>query len=213
MLSLNVGAGDTTGPRGRLTGIRKTPVPQIEVRAPGPPVGGLGSGVLGDVIGDRKAHGGADQAVYAVAREELDAWSAELGRALPDGCFGENLTTAGLDVDAALIGERWQVGPDVVLRVTGPRIPCATFALHMGEERWVDRFAQRGRPGAYLAVERAGTITTGDPITVIERPEHAADIQLVFRALRGDLDAAAAALAAGCLGGEFLQAAEAVLAR
>ena len=47
--------------------------------------------------------------------------------------FGENLTTSGLDVDGA-VGERWQVGDEVVLEVAGPRIPCSTFAARMGEK-------------------------------------------------------------------------------
>ena len=67
----------------------------IAVRAPGPMRGGLGSGIVGDVIGNRKLHGGDDQAVYAYAREDLDAWAAQLDRELTNGMFGENLTTDG----------------------------------------------------------------------------------------------------------------------
>lgn len=103
-----------------VTGIYKAPVRSIEVRAPGPKRDGGGSGVAGDVIGNLRHHGGDQQAVYAVAREELDAWSAELGRDLPDGMFGENLTTEGIDVDAAVLGQRWQVGDRVVLRASHP---------------------------------------------------------------------------------------------
>lgn len=154
----------------RRSGIAKQPVARIEVRDPGPKHGGLGSGVVGDQIGSRKYHGGETQAVYAFAREELDWWERELGRRLPDGMFGENVTTTGLDVDAAPVGERWRVGT-ALLEVCGPRIPCATFALHMREERWVKRFAARERVGAYLAVVEAGVIEPGDPIEVVERPD------------------------------------------
>jgi MOSC domain-containing protein YiiM len=45
-----------------------------------------------------------DQAVYAYVREDLDGWQAELGRALHNGVFGENLTTVGLDISGALVG-------------------------------------------------------------------------------------------------------------
>jgi MOSC domain-containing protein YiiM len=41
--------------------------------------------------------------------------------------FGENLTTSGIAVDTAEVGERWRVGA-TLLEVCGPRIPCATFA-------------------------------------------------------------------------------------
>jgi MOSC domain-containing protein YiiM len=182
-----------------VTGIYKAPVRSIEVRAPGPKRDGGGSGVAGDVIGNLRHHGGDQQAVYAVAREELDAWSAELGRDLPDGMFGENLTTEGIDVDAAVLGQRWQVGDRVVLRVCGPRIPCRTFAVRMGEPAWVRRFTERGRPGAYLAVEVPGTLRPGDPVVPGEPPQHGLDVMDAFAAFMGERDLAAALLAAGCL--------------
>ena len=100
---------------------------------------------------------GTYQAVYAFAREELDWWGERLGRDLPDGMFGENLTTRGLAVDEALVGEQWAVGDEVLLQVTAPRIPCATFATRMGEPRWVKQFSEVGRSGAYLAVVRGTT--------------------------------------------------------
>lgn len=179
--------------------IDKRPVGAAELRAPGPRSDGLGSGVVGDGIGDRRHHGGDTHAVYAVAREELDHWAAELGRDLLDGMFGENLTTTGLAVDEAVIGSRWRVGDQVVLRVCGPRIPCRTFAKHMGEDRWVKRFTERGRTGAYLSVERAGEVRCGDVVVLLDAPAHGVQVPLVFRALMGDLEAARTVLEAGCL--------------
>lgn len=173
-------------PRGRDTAIDKRPVRWVEVRDPGPKRGGLGSGVVGDDVVSRKHHGGSRQAVYAVAREELDWWAAELGRDLHDGIFGENLTTEGVDVDAAVVGERWRVGP-ALLEVTGPRIPCATFASWMGERGWVRRFTRRGRTGAYLAVVEPGRISTGDAVEVVSRPEAGLTVPEMFRGLTGDL--------------------------
>lgn len=166
------------------TGIDKRPVDHpVLVRAPGPRSGGLGSGLVGDSISDARHHGGDDQAVYAYAREVLDHWQTELGRDLPGGSFGENLTTVGLDVDGALIGERWRIGDQVVLEVAVPRIPCNTFAGWLDEKRWTKRFAQRARPGAYLRVIEPGEIRAGDPVTVLSRPEHDVTIELCFRAL------------------------------
>ena len=88
--SVNAGLATVPGMK-RPSAIRKHPVDAIEVRDPGPKRGGLGSGVVGDGIGSRRHHGGETQAVYAVAREEMDWWGAELGRDLADGMFGENL--------------------------------------------------------------------------------------------------------------------------
>ena len=165
------------------TGIGKQPTFEpVEVRAPGPKTIGLGSGLVGDFIGDGKHHGGNDQAVYAFQREDLDDWERLLGRELPNGFFGENLTTLDLEINQALIGECWRVGEKVILQVTAPRIPCATFRGWMGEKGWAKIFTAAGRPGAYLSVIGAGTIRTGDPIEVIHRPDHQVSIGLVFRA-------------------------------
>ncbi len=186
-------------PRGRDTGIDKRPVESVEVRDPGPKKGGLGSGVVGDEVVTRRHHGGSRQAVYAVAREELDWWGAELGRDLHDGQFGENLTTQGVDVDGAVLGERWRVG-SALLEVAGPRIPCATFAAWMGERGWVRRFTERGRTGAYLAVLEPGTIAAGDVVEVLRSPDHGITVPDAFRAFMGDVELARSVLDAGALG-------------
>jgi MOSC domain-containing protein YiiM len=185
----------------RATALGKSPVPRIEVRDPGPKRGGSGSGVVGDEIGSPRHHGGSTQAVYAVAREELDWWGAELDRTLPDGMFGENLTTAGLAVDGAVLGEQWRVGT-ALLEVAAARIPCATFAARMGEPRWVARFSERGRTGAYLRVLEPGEIRPGDPVEVEHRPAHGLTVPDHFRACTGDRDRAAAIVAADVLPAE-----------
>jgi len=166
-----------------VTGIDKRPTEgPVEVRAPGPKGRG-GSGLVGDRVCDLRHHGGDDQAVYAYAREDLDAWAVRLGRSLPDGAFGENLTTTGLDVTGALIGERWQIGAQVELEVATPRIPCRTFAGWLDERGWVKTFTARAVPGAYLRVTKPGFVEAGDPVTVVHRPGHDVTVGLAFRAL------------------------------
>jgi MOSC domain-containing protein YiiM len=211
--SVNVGSARAgIRPRGGDSAIDKRPVERAEVRDPGPKRGGLGSGVVGDDVSSRKHHGGSSQAVYAFAREELDWWGARLGRELHDGMFGENLTTAGLDVDAALVGERWRVG-SALLEVTGPRLPCATFAAWMGERGWVRRFSERGRTGAYLAVVETGVIAVRDPVHVVFRPRHGITVPEVFRAFMGDGVLAGRVLDAGILAPEDHASLERRLAR
>ncbi|HEY7597989.1 MAG TPA: MOSC domain-containing protein [Actinophytocola sp.] len=170
----------------RTTGIDKRPVDgPVAVAAPGPK--GTGAvGLAGDRVYDVAHHGGDDQAVYAYAREELDVWAARLRRTLPAGVFGENLTTTGLDVDGALIGEHWRVGPAVLLEVSCPRIPCGTFAGWMADAGWIRTFIEAGRPGAYLRVLEPGEIRAGDPITVEHRPDHDVTVEVAFRALTLD---------------------------
>lgn len=183
VLSVNVGVPhESRWTRARVTGIDKRPVEgPVAVSAPGPK--GTGAvGLAGDHAYDVRDHGGDDQAVYAYAREDLDHWADVLGRELPAGVFGENLTTSGLDVNGALVGERWRVGDHVVLEVTLPRTPCRTFAGWMGEPRWVKRFAQELRPGAYLRVVRPGDVRAGDRVVVEHRPTDAPTITDLFRA-------------------------------
>src|SRR5262249_35787987 len=118
LLSVNLGAARPTEHSDiGYTGIDKRPVNgPVQVRAPGRKGIG-GSGLVGDRVCDLRHHGGDHQAVYAYAREDLVRWSAELDRAMPPGSFGENLTTVGVNVTGALIGERWRIGRQVVLEV------------------------------------------------------------------------------------------------
>ncbi|MEV7343144.1 MOSC domain-containing protein [Streptomyces sp. NPDC093544] len=186
LLSLNLGraqAVEYTDQAEGVTGIDKQPVPgPVRVAAPGPKGTG-GSGLVGDAVCHKRFHGGDHQAVYAVAREDLDDWERELGRTLRSGSFGENLTTQGVDVSGARIGERWRIGPEVVLEVTCGRIPCRTFQEHLGEKGWVKRFTQKGAPGAYLRVVEPGEIRSGDPIEIVYRPDHDVTVALQFRAV------------------------------
>ncbi|MFJ7964610.1 MOSC domain-containing protein [Streptomyces sp. NPDC096324] len=200
LLSLNVGRARavpyTDQPEG-VTGIDKRPVDgPVRVTAPGPKGAG-GSGLAGDTVCDLRHHGGDDQAVYAMAREDLDDWERELGRTLPNGVFGENLTTLGLDVSGALIGERWRIGSGLVLEVTCGRIPCRTFQEHLGEKRWVRRFTQRGAPGAYLRVIEPGEISSGDPVEIVHRPGHDVTVAVQFRAATTERELLPRLLAAG----------------
>jgi MOSC domain-containing protein YiiM len=184
LLSVNVGRPRPNPWKGlSATGIDKRSVDgPVAVTAPGPK--GTGEvGIAGDRAHDVKHHGGTDQAVYAYAREDLDAWAAELGRSLQNGDFGENLTTSGLDVNGALIGERWRIGPDVVLEVSCPRKPCVTLQGRLGIEGFIDRFTRAARPGAYLRVIEPGDIRAGDPVTIVGRPAHDVTVELAFRAL------------------------------
>jgi MOSC domain-containing protein YiiM len=184
ILSVNLAVPElSTAKRVGLTGINKKPVDHpVEVRAPGPKTTGRHSGLVGDQIFDVEHHGGDEQAVYAYAREDYDWWQEQLGRNLPGGLFGDNLTTAGVDVNGAVIGEQWRIGDELVLSPTFGRVPCATFQAKMGEPRWVKRFAQENRPGAYLRVVSPGMVQAGDPVEVVERPAHGVTVGRAFRA-------------------------------
>jgi MOSC domain-containing protein YiiM len=165
VISVNVGQIRTVRQRDKdvVTGIFKEPVDgRVAV---------TGVNLAGDDQADRSVHGGPDRAVYAYASEDYEWWSAELGRQLPPGTFGENLTTAGADVNGALVGERWRVGT-TVLQVTTPRFPCYKLAMKMDDPKFVKRFGAALRLGTYLSIVTEGALERGDAIEVVHRPSH-----------------------------------------
>ncbi|MFD5748562.1 MOSC domain-containing protein [Streptomyces sp. NPDC127033] len=217
LLTVNVGrpkSVEYTDAPGGFTGIDKRPAEgPVRVADPGPKGEGA-SGLSGDAVCDLRHHGGSDQAVYAFAREDLDHWERELGRPLPNGSFGENLTTSGLDMTEALIGERWRIGSEVVLEATSGRIPCRTFQAWLGEAGWVRRFTRQAVTGAYLRVITPGEIRAGDPIEVVHRPDHEVTVALAFRASTTERELLPRVLAAGeALHGEELRVARAYVAK
>lgn len=196
--SVNVGEPGAPSGRGSYrTGIAKRPREEIAITTPRGDGGR--SGVEGDHVGNRRHHGGPDKAVYAFSREELAWWEGELDRRLPEGFFGENITTSGLDLELLVVNQRLRIGAEVVLEVSLPRQPCATFQSHLGERAWLRRFTDRGRCGAYFRVISAGRVRPGDVIEPLTAPEHGVDLRVAFAAVMGDDAAAAAVVAAGCL--------------
>jgi MOSC domain-containing protein YiiM len=147
-------------------------------------------GLDGDEIGDPRFHGGTHKAVYAYAEEDYAFWTEQLARPVPVGTFAENLTTRGLDVNAAVLGEHWRIG-SVVLAPAEVRTPCHTFRKWMGRQGfesdgWMRRFATEARAGTYLRVLEEGTLQAGDEIRVEHRPDHGVTVETMFRAFMGD---------------------------
>lgn len=139
-----------------------------------------GVNLEGDDQADREAHGGPDKALYAYAVEDLRWWEERLGRSLPYAQFGENVTTEGIEVNDALVGERWQIG-STVLEVSEPRIPCWRLGVRMEDRKFPRRFIDALRPGAYLRIIVEGDVGAGDEIRVIGKPLHDLTIREFFR--------------------------------
>ena len=180
VLSINITSvvhqGEWTGSEGR-TGIDKRSVTgAIEFK---------NNGVVGDRVIDTNVHGGYEQAVYAYAREDAQWWEREINEEIPAGRFGENLTTEGIDVNAALVGEQWKIG-SVILEVSQPRIPCRVFAGFWKRATLIKDFTQAGRPGTYLRIIQEGTAQAGDSIEVIFKPDHTISISDLFAAKSGE---------------------------
>lgn len=177
---------EPTNPDG-VTAIDKRPVPTRVLVGP--------VGLAGDRSMDVAHHGGEEYAIYLYADEDAVWWATELGRQIDPGLFGENLRTSGLDVSGLVVGQRLRIGDDgLVVEITAPRNPCATFARRMGEQRWVRRFGERRAPGAYVRVVEPGSVRCGDAIESLAVPAHGITVaDLATPALPG---AAATLLAA-----------------
>ncbi|MCC7207090.1 MAG: MOSC domain-containing protein [Anaerolineae bacterium] len=160
LLSVNVGIERTIqkGNKSEATGIYKIPTAA--------PVAVGVEGLVGDVISNKKHHGGPDQAVYIYGGRDYAWWAEALGESLAPGTFGENLTISDLESAPVCIGDRLQVG-EALLEITGPRIPCAKLAARMGDPQFVKRFKEAERPGLYCRVIRTGNVCAGDPVTVV----------------------------------------------
>ena len=180
VLSVNIGLPRDEEWAGNL---RRT---AIEKRSVADPVSVRMLGIDGDEVADKVNHGGIYQAVYAFAQEDLDYWSNQLGRPVPPGLFGENLTTVGIDVNEAELGERWRIGT-TLLEVIEVRIPCNVFKNWLGvtgfdNAKWMKRFTAQARPGPYFRVLEEGTLQVGDPIVVEHRPGHGVTVSTMFKA-------------------------------
>jgi len=159
LTSINIGQKQTllNGTRLETTGIFKSSSSQ--------PVMVTKLGLSGDFICDEKNHGGADQAVYVYGGTDYAWWSAELGRELIPGTFGENLTIDDLESAGFSIGDRLLFG-EVILEVTAPRIPCSTLASRMADPFFVKKYRQAERPGLYCRVIQPGVLQVGAQVGV-----------------------------------------------
>ncbi len=150
--------------------------------------------IAGDAQADLSVHGGPDRVAYAYASEDARWWEGRLGRSIEPGLLGENLTTAGVDVTNALIGERWRVGT-AIFEVSQPRGPCWKLGMRMGDPAFPREFREAGRPGAYLRLVEAGDIAARDAVEIVDVPEESLSIAEVARIHGRERDRAAELLA------------------
>jgi MOSC domain-containing protein YiiM len=163
VVSVNVGLPRETTWQGKpvTTSIFKAPVDG--------PVRVEGVNLVGDAQADLTVHGGPDKALYAYRTEDYRAWREELGRELPWGMFGENLTVEGVPPDDEVsVGDRLRIGT-AELVVTQPRLPCFKLGLRFGDAQMVKRFQAARRWGFYLRIERPGVVAAGDPVELLSR--------------------------------------------
>ncbi len=155
ILAVCVGAAQPIAAKSGRTGHFKAPITgAVQIGA---------EGLEGDVIVDRKHHGGPEQAVYIFTEEDRRWWESDLGHPCPAGYFGENLLIDGIAGGGLCIGDMI-VTDHVKLQITAPRIPCVTLATRIGDPQGVKRFQNAGRPGAYARVLKPGKIEAFDTL-------------------------------------------------
>jgi MOSC domain-containing protein YiiM len=128
-------------------------------------------GLLGDEQAEVGLHGGIDQAIYMYPVEHWAFWQQQrallgINEAMAFGFVGENLSIEGLLEDDVSAGDRLSIG-DVLLQVTGPRIPCIKFNWRMGYAKASKHMIQSGRCGWYCSVLQTGVLVPGASIHLL----------------------------------------------
>ena len=96
------------------------------------------------------------------------------GYDLSPGDLGENITTAGLDLEMLPLNTQLRIGTSANIRLTGLRTPCVLidrFKSGLKTRLLTETPNPRFRAGVMAVVSEGGEISPGDPIHAI-LPDH-----------------------------------------
>ncbi|WP_413112868.1 MOSC domain-containing protein [Thaumasiovibrio sp. DFM-14] len=130
------------------------------------------TGVTGDEQADKRFHGGEGKALHLYPFEHYQQWQNELGHldALNSaGAFGENLSTLGITEDTICLNDKIKIG-STLLQFSEGRMPCWKLNERFSVSDMALRVQMTQRCGWYFRVLETGTITAGDKIELLERP-------------------------------------------
>lgn len=145
------------------TAIKKQPVESILVDE---------QGIVGNDVGLKQHHGGADKAIFFMAANTFDKLNQLSGEHFAyDGTaiYGENIVLSDFDESNVCIGDRFLVG-ECEFEVSQPRRPCSRLSKNTGNPRMKDIVFESGLTGWYVRIIRTGKITKGDNATLLNRP-------------------------------------------
>lgn len=139
--------------------------------------------VQGDHIADRKHHGGSLKACYLFGAGEYPFWESRYpGLNWEWGMFGENVSLDTLDEEQVLVGNQYQLG-NALVAATLPREPCFKLGIRFGDQKILQEFIAREKPGVYLKVIEPGHVLPGDRMVLVKKSEEELSIASLFRLL------------------------------
>ncbi len=140
----------------------------------------------GDKQADLTVHGGPDKAVYAYPIEHYEFWHKVYSKMeMPNGMFGENLTTEGLMEAEVNVGDVFKIGSSKVI-ATQPRMPCYKLGVKFRRMDILKKFLLSGRLGIYFKVLEEGEVGAGDPIIQIKKDTNRVGISDIGRLKTSD---------------------------
>jgi MOSC domain-containing protein YiiM len=135
----------------------------------------------GDKQADLTVHGGPDKAVYAYPIEHYEFWHNVYPKMkMPNGMFGENLTTEGLMEAEVNVGDVFKIGSAKVI-ATQPRMPCYKLGVKFERMDVLKKFLASGRSGIYFKVLKEGEVDVGDLIVKIKKDTNRVGISDIIR--------------------------------
>ena len=129
------------------------------------------TGFVEDSQADLQVHGGAEKAVHHYSADHMAYWSEiypDNAGFFKSGCFGENISTHGLDERNLCLGDILMLGSATVQICQG-RQPCWKLNAHTGIETMAAQFQRTARTGWYYRVLDPGKVKAGDRVRLIER--------------------------------------------
>lgn len=129
--------------------------------------------LAGDGQADLRVHGGADKAINLYPFEHYACWLHELEiQELPNGAFGENLTTTGAVEADVCIGDIFEIGgaTGALVQISQPRQPCWKLSRRWKIKDLTARVERSGRTGWYFRVLREGSIEPRVQLQLVTRP-------------------------------------------
>ena len=166
LLQVLTGRVEPLGQRRELTGIYK------RQRSGRVTIGK--AGIVGDMQGDAKHHGGPEKAIHHYAFDHYAQWKDELaGRSActfdAPGAFGENFSTLGSTEADVNVGDTYGIGT-AVIQVSQARQPCWRLNVRFAVDEMALRVQTSGRTGWYYRVLKPGAAAAGDDLELLDRP-------------------------------------------